>query len=424
VQTFVLAQQPTGYFVLNDIFRYINEEVEEEVEPPVVQEDTPLPASHNQPVEDVKVPKADSVDEEQKPSELDTSIVDKKLEESIDEALPAYQETQTATSEDAPKVTQTDVAEEALVVVTEVEQEAPNLETVEKALEEETKEPEKPKEPVPTPEVASLPSASKPAPAQPTQPPAPAKPMSWANRAAAAAAASAPRPAISVPKPVSPSPPQARAPPATNPTQATTPTPASQPTPTAKNNKENEAPPQAQGTGWQTAGGDHTKRQNRPQSVSGPIEKDVTMGYVRNVTEGVGSEELRATLSSYGDLIYFDINRTKVRTIGKASTTDKLTMRQNCAFVEFATIAGYQAAIAANPHLLGGEQIIVEPRRPKSSAYGGSNYNAGRGGMNGRGRGGFDQGRTPSQRSRGDFGPNRGRGGAPRGRGNNQPTST
>src|ERR1700712_4127425 len=58
VQTFVLAQQPTGYFVLNDIFRYINEEGDEE--PVEAQEETatgPL-------VEDVEMPKAQTAVEE------------------------------------------------------------------------------------------------------------------------------------------------------------------------------------------------------------------------------------------------------------------------------------------------------------------------------------------------------------------------
>lgn len=32
VQTFVLAEQPKGYFVLNDIFRYILEDEEEEMD--------------------------------------------------------------------------------------------------------------------------------------------------------------------------------------------------------------------------------------------------------------------------------------------------------------------------------------------------------------------------------------------------------
>lgn len=85
---------------------------------------------------------------------------------------------------------------------------------------------------------------------------------------------------------------------------------------------------------------------------------------------------------------------------------------QNCAFVEFAEPAGYAAAVAANPHQVGGEQILVEERRPRGNAYGSNGYNAGRGGA-GRGRGdrAGSQGRGGFQRD--------GRGGfAPRGRGN------
>ncbi|KFX86382.1 hypothetical protein V495_05291 [Pseudogymnoascus sp. VKM F-4514 (FW-929)] len=129
------------------------------------------------------------------------------------------------------------------------------------------------------------------------------------------------------------------------------------------------------------------------------------MGYVRNVTEAVQADALRAALAAHGELVYFDINRQK-----------------NCAFVEFASPAGYQAAFAANPHHIGGEAILVEPRRPKSSAYGGAAYNT-RGGMNNRGgRGGFERGPGGGQRGRGNFG-GAARGGAPRGRGQSTPTT-
>jgi hypothetical protein len=104
---------------------------------------------------------------------------------------------------------------------------------------------------------------------------------------------------------------------------------------------------------------------------------------------------------------------------------------QNCAFVEFVTPAGYNAAVAANPHQIGTEQIYVEERRPKPYAFGGSNSGFNRGGANvGRGRGGpGPQGRTNSQSGgfpkdagRGSF---QGRGGktgniTPKGRGQAQ----
>lgn len=88
-------------------------------------------------------------------------------------------------------------------------------------------------------------------------------------------------------------------------------------------------------------------------------------------------------------------------------------MTQNCAFVEFASAAGYAAAVAANPHQVGGEQVSVEERRAARTP----NFPGGRGGA-GRGRAG-NQGRGGFQRDggRGGFG-TRGRGGnaGPKGR--------
>ncbi|KAF4636005.1 hypothetical protein G7Y89_g2093 [Cudoniella acicularis] len=391
VQTFVLAQQPTGYFVLNDIFRYINEEGEEEVVDTTAQEETPAAGPL---VEDVEMPKAQASTEEPAPAPLDAEIVDKKLEETIEvESAPVEVPTTNGNGEAA-----VEEAEEAPVAAPE-EEEVPTPEAIEKAVEEEVKEPEKPKDPVPSPIVTRAPSTTKPA--EPAQPSAPPKPLSWASRAAAAVG-SAPKPAVPAVAPKTATPPaQARAaPPATKPAPAqATPAPASQ----AEKEKENTAP----GAGWQTAG-DNAKRQNRPQSISAPLEKEGTMAYIRNVTEKLTPEELRSALEAFGPLIYFDINRGK-----------------NCAFVEYATAEGYQAAASNNPHSISGETIFVEPRRPKAGAYGGNGYTGGRGGVNTRGRGGFQNDRQGGQGGRGNFGQNRGRGGAPtpRGRGASQATN-
>jgi hypothetical protein len=246
---------------------------------------------------------------------LDTEVVDQKLEETAEVPPTILKDAPTTNGDGAADTTEVDQAEEAPVAATKPIEEVPAPEDVEKALEkEDSQETEKPKEPVPSPAVTQ-PSTTKPAPAQPA---VPAKPMSWANRAAAAAAASAPRTAVPQAKAATPTPAQARAPSTSQPAQ---PTPAAQSSPTSQqpaippNAKESESPQQSQGSGWQTAGNDHAKRQNRPQSVSGPIEKEGTMGYVRNVTEAVKTEELRAALASYGELVYFDINRSKVRSL-------------------------------------------------------------------------------------------------------------
>lgn len=96
---------------------------------------------------------------------------------------------------------------------------------------------------------------------------------------------------------------------------------------------------------------------------------------------------------------------------------------QNCAFVEFADANGYAAAVAANPHQIGGEQVTVEERRPRSTAYGGNaGFGPGRGGHRGRGDGrSSSQGRGGFQKDAGGRGgyPSRGRGGGnvtPKGR--------
>ncbi|KAH6682067.1 hypothetical protein B0J14DRAFT_229821 [Halenospora varia] len=386
VQTFVLAQQPTGYFVLNDIFRYINEEGEEEVVDAAAPEETPAPGPL---VEDVEMPKAQAATEEPAaPAPLDAEVIDKKLEETIEAEAPEP----AAPTTNGNKAEAVEIAEPVAEAKAEDVVVTPDI--AERAIEEEIKEPEKPKEPLSTPAVTRQPSTTKPA--EPAQPAAPPKPLSWASRAAAAVG-SAPKPAVpQVAKTATP-PAQARAaPPAAKPTPA----PAAPAVAAAEKEKENTAT----GAGWQTAG-DNTKRQNRPQSISQPLEKEGTMAYIRNVTEKLSPEELRGALEAFGTLIYFDINRGK-----------------NCAFVEYQTAEGYNAAASANPHQIGGETIYVEPRRPKAGAYGGNGYAGGRGGVNTRGRGGFQNDR---QGGRGNFGPNRGRGGAatPRGRGTSQPTN-
>jgi hypothetical protein len=292
VQTFVLAQQPTGYFVLNDIFRYINEEGEEEAVETTQEES----AAAGPLVEDVEMPKAQAVVEEPVAAPLDAEIVDKKLEETM-EAEPVVEAAPTTNgTTPAPKTE----AEEISAPAAKVE-DVPTPEVAAKEVEEEVKEPEKPKEPVATPAPRAQPTA-KPVPVQPAGPP---KPLSWASRAAAAVGTT-PKPAVPVIAPKSTATPPAQTRTAPPPAQApkAVVTPAATVTPAEKDKENSNA-------GWQSVG-DNAKRQNRPQSISAPPEKEGTMGYVRNVTEKVATDELRTALGSYGNMIYFDVNRTKV----------------------------------------------------------------------------------------------------------------
>ncbi|KAI0476915.1 hypothetical protein F4859DRAFT_67486 [Xylaria cf. heliscus] len=395
VQTFVLAQQPSGYFVLNDILRFIDEEGEEESTEQTEQEapstEVEVPAVVD---EEVKEPEpVENTSAPEQPASLDTDVVDKKLEE----VSAAPQETAPINGDETPEPVVEESAVPTEVSAKAADETVPDPDAaVQEVTEETAQQPEKPKDPTPTPVASRQPPAAAAAPT-PAQPP---KPMTWASRLAATG-----------PPKVNPATPLTKAAPVPTPARpaAAAPAPtASQTTATSAQATEttaSAASTKEAGPEWQTAGGD-SKRQNRPQSISAhPAEKEGTLGYVKYVTDKVVREDLEAALAQYGELAYFDINRQK-----------------NCAFVEFKTPAGYQAAAAANPHVVNGENIVVEPRRPKAGAYGGSNYNAGRGNLHNRGgRGGFDSGRSGSHGSRGSFGgQNRGRGGLTRGRGASQ----
>lgn len=401
VQTFVLAQQPTGYFVLNDIMRYIDEENDAETGAAAETAEEPsteAPAAA-EPANEESVEAVETVKE---PSNVaDASAAEQKVEEA-----QVIDEQPEVNGDEAAEPTE---AEKPSTTVDKVDPEA----TAQELAEEDAKEPEKPQDPAPTP-VAEKNSASlaEPVVAEPTGPP---KPMTWASRAAAAAG---PRPVVPLPKTATPpaqsqnrAPAPAAAAAAPTPAAAApaaasqTPAAVAQPSAPAAAAAPTEAAPK-DAAGWQTAGSD-SKRQNRPQSISAnPVEKDGTLGYVKYVTDKVQDAELRKALEAHGELAYFDINRQK-----------------NCAFVEYKTSEALLAALTANPHVVGGESIVVEQRRPKAAQFGG-NFAGGRGGSQ-RGRGGFDGNRGGSQGNpRGGFsGQNRGRGGAARGRGNAQATT-
>lgn len=422
VQTFVLAEQPSGYFVLNDIFRYINEADDEPVEAAAAaaaadeHKDTPAPEEAKK--EEVH----DAVKPEENVAELDPAAVDKKLEEDsttgpkespvLSAVATPVEHVSAKTAEPAP-VAVTPVPVPTVVMPALV----PSAEKAaqEVADEEETKA-EKPKEPSPTPAAVRTPAAAAPAAApiaaEPEKPKGPPKPMTWASRAAAAAG---PARSVALPKPAAPATSPATAPaavarPAAAAAAPTAPAAAASKPATTDSNAAAAAASSVAGKDsnneWQTAGAD-SKRQNRPQPPSGAIQdKDITLGYVKYVTDKVEEDALRSHLETFGAVVYFDINRAK-----------------NCAFIEFASPAGYQAAVAANPHTINGENIMVEARRPKAGAYGGSNYSSNRGGIAGRGRGGYENRNGNQGGARGGFsgqGRYRGGAGAPRGRGGAQ----
>lgn len=297
MQTFVLAQQPTGYFVLNDIHRFINEDADDDIIDTGAQvEAVDVSAPEESAAESevvLDIPTTAQAEIEPAPTELDAE----KTEET-DAVAPAGE---AANAEGPNAKAEPDAAEAAAAEEEPVpEQEEPeSVPEPVKSTDEHADEPAEPKSPVqPNP----VPRAAAPAP----EPEKPAKPMTWASRIAAAT--NHPQPAIpNFKAATTPVTSQNKAPPPlTGPQQ---PAVAAQPSPdAAAAAKEAQRP----ATEWQTAGGDH-KRQQRTQSISGPhVEKEGTLGYVKYVTDKVKDDDLRAALNVFGELVYFDINRSKV----------------------------------------------------------------------------------------------------------------
>lgn len=366
VQTFVLAEQTNGYFVLNDIFRYLAEEPEEE-------EELHEPASNG--IEEpastvVPVAEQDISQGEVASSEEDLTKVDQKLEEVAQEEPVVEDITGTGpTEEAAPAEKAPEVQEAAPAAPEEAAKEAP-------APAQQVIEEEKPKDPAPTPAPAAKAAAPV---AMPAGPPKPAAPRTWASLAASAHKVATPvvaAPAAQqVPKEAKAAAPAQPAPTAS----AQAPAPAREQSP---------ATSQGEAAGWQSVTG-HKKEQSRAQNQAPAAEADQKRAYIKNVYSQVQEGSLRAALSKFGEIEYLDLSRGK-----------------NAAFVDFKTPAGYQAAVAANPHTVDGVELKVEERRPRPQQFSGSFP---RGGGSQRGRGG------PGG-PRGGFVP-RGRGGAARGRG-------
>ena len=291
VQTFVLAPQTNGYFVLNDIFRTMADEED----PEAVQ-----PAANAAAGVEVDATASAKADEPAAPSNVDISKVDEQLEQYAREADVKVNGDATAVEtaealDDAPAVAVAVAAEEQAVEADKVE--------------------EKPKEPVPTP-VQDAKAAPKPQRSTPVPAPKPSAPKTWAQlaRDSSSTTLAAPVAASTLPPPPTPvkSASQSPAPgltsspgaaPAAAPPAAS---PARQPSPA-------DSLQEGSSGGWITAGAEHNRSKSRTQPGPAVQEDGRVRAYVKNVFVNVDGDVLRAELSKYGELAYFDISRQKVR---------------------------------------------------------------------------------------------------------------
>ncbi|KAF2863389.1 hypothetical protein K470DRAFT_255095 [Piedraia hortae CBS 480.64] len=367
-QTFVLAEQVNGYFVLNDIFRFlVDEEDEEPVEAgaasePAVTQEAVREVPEEQPTtqaggEQQDAPPAmqgaehKTLTSSDDPSaiERDALEVDKRLEEKM-------------TKVEEPAAVQANGTVEAESTAEDEDTQAAPQESTEVSTSKVDLEPEKPQDPSPSPVATPAQTEPQPAPAAP--------PKTWAMAAASNNRSAAQ--ATSTHGPVSQ---QQPAKPASKVAMATTPaatqTPASTgPASTIAPSRDDAGSNVAQEE-WVPVN-NHTRQQSR-QTNSQPHEaSSQNRGYIKNVHEGIAFDELRNRLAQYGELQNFDISRTK-----------------NSAFVDWKSPEGYQKAREANPHQFGDTSLYVEERRVRTGqgtyASRGQYQNRGRGGMPARG---------------------------------------
>ncbi|EFW15346.1 hypothetical protein D8B26_008095 [Coccidioides posadasii str. Silveira] len=256
VQTFVLAEQRNGYYVLNDIIRFLVDDDGEAIADEQDAVEAPAAEAPSEPAEQQAAPQRLET-ERQADTEAAAQEVDEKLQESVKEVVETKPEEPEAVVEPA----------QAAEVTTEALQQ------------------EKPKEPEPTP-IVSPPKAATPAAEKENIPPARPVSMTWASIASSNANKAA---AAAVPTPVAV--PQAA--PAAQPKVAAAP---SQPAPPANGES---APSQTSSTSsseWQTAG------RGRDDNV---------LAYIKNVNDKVDAALLKQTLQRFGKLKYFDVSRQR-----------------------------------------------------------------------------------------------------------------
>ena len=301
----MLAEQPKGYFVLNDIFRYIVDDEDEETEngQTAGEEATPAKATESEPA--TLTSSNDRTQQEHDAEQIDKKLEAEVLQEpSVEEVATDSAPANGVTSSDALEINQAEDAPVAAVKESDEVGEASKQAADAVSKEDEQVQQEKPRDPDPTP-VASPARPAKAAPIEDSAPVAPAKPAApktWANLVAApvvpsgGAPTSAANPAASQSKAGSSSVNQSVTPPST--ARETSP---------AKGQQNGNS-------GWQMAGSDNNKKQGRQHGASPSVSgtQEVFLGYVKNVTDKVDASILKSTLSQYGKLLYFDVSRPKV----------------------------------------------------------------------------------------------------------------
>lgn len=370
VQTFFLAEQPQGYYVLNDLFRYLKEDPEDEEdedEIAVVEQENGHDSAH--PViasQDMHDQEALIVEGKQPAAghviiEVDTAATDltaateetvtrTQVQESQPITIPAQTtgESKKAGEKKTEKKVEKKTADKKTEKKKENKTEESRQEKSELVATDSTVS--APEEVAGTEPVAASPA---PTPAPAPAAPQPAKVKSWATLAA------------------------------NNPTQwgpqvatakagvVTAPIPA--PTAAAASKPQHPTTTTASTT-------HHQSSQNpRPHRPNGYREEYHSI-YIKNVTERMSLDQLRQAFSKFGVVTHLE-----------------LTQKKNCAFLDFSTTESMNAALKQNLVPVGNEMVLAEERRRNSN----NNFNNYNSNANGGGPRGFNHHQGAGPQSQG-----------------------
>lgn len=310
-QTFVLATQTNGYFVLNDIFRYLVEDDDEaEAEAQQPQEEVQQVSGTESSVQEPAPTEAATLTSSSDPAavEQDAEKVDKKIEEKlVNGTKPEAEEEPAAVEEEKPAPEEEKAVEETTVAQPEAESE-PTKEPEKEVAAEADIEQETPKDPEPT-RAPTPPKQEAPKAAPAPKPAAPAVPKTWASLAASAAKTVAP----AIPQPVAQAAKSVQQkaaaviPTAPAAAIANAVTPNTPSAPSSQDAKGNDSQDE-----WTAVGGSHNRNASK-QTNAAPVQQEPQYrGYIKNVADNVEVAKLRAELEKFGEVTYFDIARQKV----------------------------------------------------------------------------------------------------------------
>ncbi|KAA8897399.1 hypothetical protein TRICI_006743 [Trichomonascus ciferrii] len=311
-QTFFLAPQPRGYYVLNDILRFLKEDVEdcdeeskedEKPEPPAQQ---PEAASSESSLFSQKIDntsKQQQQQQQQQPQPVNGSVNGSVEKQQPDQAEPQQQATDKK-PEPEPQEAQPSKEPEQPAATTSIPEQA--QEKQEQPAKRENVEQQQQKQS----------QATETQPQQQKQQPSPAVPLTWADKISMNAPPKSSGSVESGNSPVA---------------AGAAPTPAAATKPTATKT---------------TAATQQPKKQQQNGNGHGNKKPEYHSVYLKQVTEKVDDRLLRQQLEKIGKVTHFQVEKAK-----------------QCAFVDFIDEATLKAALAVHELKVGDQIVLIEERK-------------------------------------------------------------